>query len=53
MNPYFFRFVKHWKNNLSKVSYTEHLLSSSSSINKKEVLIYLDGEKLKEVGQVS
>ena len=44
-NPYFFQFVKQRKRNLSKVSYIEHVLSSSSSLNQKEVLVYLDGGK--------
>jgi hypothetical protein len=43
--PYLFRFVKQRKRNLPKVSYIEHVLSSSSSLNQKEVLIYLDGGK--------
>jgi len=34
------------------MSYTDHLLSSSSSLKKKRVLIYLAWGKLKEVGQV-
>jgi hypothetical protein len=45
-NPYFFQFVKQRKRNLPKVSYIEHVLSSSSSLNEKEVLIYLDGGKI-------
>jgi hypothetical protein len=32
------------------MSYTEHLLSSSSSLKKKEVLIYLDGGKIEGSG---
>jgi hypothetical protein len=46
LNPYFFQFVKQMKRDLLKVSYIEHVLSSSSSLNQKEVLIYLDGGKI-------
>jgi hypothetical protein len=46
LNPYFFQFVKQRKRNLPKVSYMEHWLSSSISLNQKEVLIYLDGGKI-------
>ena len=45
MNPYFFQFIKQRKRNLPKVSYIEHVLSSSNSLNKKKVLVYLDGGK--------
>jgi hypothetical protein len=38
-----FRFVKNMMRDSPKVSYTEHLLSSSISLKNKEVLIYLDG----------
>ena len=34
------KFVKKRKRDLPKVSYIEHVLSSSSSLNQKEVLIY-------------
>jgi hypothetical protein len=35
-----------------KVSYIKHVLPSSSSLNQKEVLIYLDvGKNLKEASQ--
>jgi hypothetical protein len=45
-NPYFFQFVKQRKRDLPKVSHIEHVLSSSSSLNQKEVLVYLDGGKI-------
>jgi hypothetical protein len=50
-NPYFFRFVKHMKRNLLKVSYTKHFLSSSRSLKNKEILIYMDGGEIWKVGQ--
>ena len=44
--PYLFQFVKQRKRDLPKVSYIEHVLPSSSSLNQKEILIYLDGGKI-------
>jgi hypothetical protein len=44
--PYFFKFVKQRKRELLKVSYIDHVLPSSSSLNQKEVLVYLDGGKI-------
>jgi hypothetical protein len=56
-NPSFFRFIKHVMRDSSKMSYTEHLLSSSSSLKNKEVLTIHGGGgggggNLREVGQV-
>jgi hypothetical protein len=45
-NPYFFQFVKQRKRDLPKVSYIEHVLPSLRSLNKKKVLIYLDGGEI-------
>ena len=41
LNPSFSRFVKHMLRNSPKVSYIEHLLSSSSALKKNEVLMNL------------
>jgi hypothetical protein len=51
-NPFFFKFIKNMSRDSSNMSYTEHLLSSSSSLKNKEVLTNHGGGKLKEVGQV-
>jgi hypothetical protein len=45
-NPYFFQFVKQRKRNLLKMSYIDHVLPSLILLNQKEVLIYLDWEKI-------
>jgi hypothetical protein len=49
-NPSFFRFVKYVMRDSSKMSYTEHLLSSSISLKKKGVLSSHGGEKIKGSG---
>jgi len=45
LNPAFFRFIKHVMNDSMKMSYIEHMLSSSSSLKNKEVIIIHCGEK--------
>jgi hypothetical protein len=52
-NHYFFKLIKHVKRNIPKVTYTNHLLSSSSLLKNKEAHFYLDGRKIWDVGQVS
>lgn len=48
-DPSFFRFIKNMMNNSPKVSYTEHLLSSSSSYKKQRGTHEVwQGKKLKE-----
>jgi hypothetical protein len=49
-NPSFFRFVKHMSRDSSKMSYTEHLLSSSSSLKNKEVLTNYGGGGIERSG---
>jgi hypothetical protein len=49
-NPYLFQFIKQRKRNPLKVSYIEHVLPSSSSLNEKEVLIYLGGGEIEGSG---
>jgi hypothetical protein len=48
----FFKFVKHVMRDSSKMSYIENLLSSSSSLKNKKVLIVHGGGNLREVGQL-
>jgi hypothetical protein len=51
-NPYFFRFIKHGKRGSTNMGYTKHFLSSSISLNKKELLANHGGGGILEVGQV-
>jgi hypothetical protein len=50
-NLSFFRFVKHVMRDSSKMSYTDHFLSSSSSLKKKRYFPFMVRENLREVGQ--
>jgi hypothetical protein len=52
LNPSFFRFVKHVMRDSSKMSYIEHMLSSSSSLKNKEVLVVHGGGKFEGSGSV-
>jgi len=52
MNPSFFKFIKNVNMGLIEDELNEHFLSSSSSLKNKEVLDYLGGGKIWEVGQV-
>jgi hypothetical protein len=45
LNPSFFKFVKHMVRESSKVRYTNHFLSYSSSLKNKEVLTDHGGGK--------
>jgi hypothetical protein len=49
-NPSFFRFIKHVMRDSSKMSYTEHMLSSSSSLKNKEVLTNHGGGEIEGSG---
>jgi hypothetical protein len=49
-NPSFFRFIKHMSRDSSKMSYTEHMLSSSSSLKNKEVLTNHGGGEIERSG---
>jgi hypothetical protein len=51
-NPSFFRFVKHMSRDSSKMSYTEHLLSSSSLLKNKEVLTNHGGGEIERSGSI-
>jgi hypothetical protein len=46
LNPSFFRFVKHVMRDSSKMSYTEHLLPSSSFLKTKRYSPSMVGEKI-------